>query len=265
MNNLKKQIRKFSKSHENGNTLLIGRRLKQGFDIKLSENIDRAENVTSIYNERIEIFNGGIEGNIFLKFGDNNIKIPIRKKPLGKNEDGNTDYGYYSVFESSGLKMEFDLSQIKTNIGVKSNKDLFNITRNELYLQKKVDFDDVKSKIPSNLSLKEIYNEENDFKKLALLAKRRSFLQNIINKKEEIIKTNNALCYQANSFKRTPEQIANIEELNNLKMQRDDCITKIREVESDIQQNSDKSQKFMHSALKVLDENQLEKILKNID
>ena len=48
-------------------------------------------------------------------------------------------------------------------------------------------------------------------------------------------------------------------------MQRDDCITKIREVEADIQKNADKSQKFMHSALKVLDENELQKILKNID
>ena len=265
MNNLKKQIRKFSKSHENGNTLLIGRRLNQGFDIKLSEKIDRAENITSIYNDRVEVFNGGIEGNIFLKFGDNKVKVPIRKRPLGEDEEGRTTYGYYSVFESSGFKMEFDLSQIKTNIGVKSNKDLFSITRNELYLQKKADFDDKKSKVPSELSLKEINNEEDDFKKLALLAKRRSFLQSTINKKEEIIKTNNALCYQANSFKRTPEQIANIEELNNIKMQRDDCITKIREVEADIQKDADKSQKFMHSALKVLDENELQKILKNID
>lgn len=265
MNNLKKQIRKFSKSHENGNTLLVGRRLNQGFDIKLSEKIDRAENVTSIFNERVEVFNGGIEGNIFFKFGDNKIKVPIRKQPLGEDEDGRTIYGYYSLFESSGFKMEIDLSQIKTNIGIKSNKELFSVTRNELYLQKKIDFDDQKPKIPAELSLKEIYNEEDNFRKLALLAKRRSFLQNSINKKEEIIKTNNALCYQANSFKRTPEQIANIEELNNIKMQRDDCITKIREVEANIQKNAEQSQKFMHSALKVLSENELQKILKNID
>lgn len=265
MKNLKKEIKKNSKSHENKNTLLVGRRLNQGFDIKLSEEIDRAENVTSIFNERVEVFNAGIEGNIFFKFGNNNIKIPIRKRPLGEDENNRTIYGYYSVFESSGFKIEVDLSQIKTNIGVKSNKELFSITRNELYFQKKLEFDNEKLKKPENLSLKEIYKEDDNFKKLVLLAKRRSFLQNLINRKDEIIKTNNALCYQSKILKRTPEHIANIEELNNIKMQRDDCIIKIREVEADIQKDAEKSQKFMHSALKVLNENELQKILKNID
>lgn len=265
MNNLKKEIRKFSKSTENNNTLLIGRRLLQGFDITLSDKVDRAENISEIYNERVEIFNSGIEGNVFLKFGNNKIKVPIRKRPLGEDEKGRTEFGYYCVFESQGFKMEIDLSQIKNNIGVKSNREVFNITRNELYLQKKADFNSYKEKLPETLSLKEIYREEDNFNKLALLAKRRSFLQNIINKKEEIIKTNNALNYQANSFKRTPEQISNIEELNNLKMQRDDCISKIREVEADIQKEESEAKRFMHSALKVLSKEELEKILKNID
>ena len=265
MNNLKREIRRFSKSQENNNTLLIGRRLLQGFDITLSDNVDRAENVSEIFNERVEIFNSGIEGNVFLKFGNNKIKVPIRKRPLGKDEEDRTEFGYYCVFESSGFKMEIDLSQVKNNIAVKSNRDVFNVTRNELYLQRKLDFDNQKEKLPQDVSLKEIYKEENNFKKLTLLAKRRSFLQNIINKKEEVIKTNNALKYQANSFKRTPEQVSQIEELNNLKMQRDDCVSKIREVESEIQKEESETKKFMHSALKVLSEEELEKILKNID
>lgn len=264
MNNLKKEIRSISKSNINNNTLLIGRRLLQGFDIKLSEKIDRATNITEVFNERIEIFNNGIEGDIFFKFGNNKIKAPIRKRPLGNNEDGIIKYGYYAVFESSGFQMEVDLSQIKNNIGVKSNKDIFNITRNELYLQKKLNFENDMNKLSKKLSLKDIYEEKDNFKKLNLLAKRRSFLQSLVNKQDEMIKTTNALKYKANSFKRDPEQLAKIEELNNLKMQRDDCIVKIREVESDIQKDSDKSQKFLHSALKVLSSEQLEKILKNI-
>lgn len=264
MDRVKKEIRKASKMFTNNKTLLLGRRTNQGFTISLNEKIDRAEPVGNILNEEVEILNSGIEGSINLKFGSNNIKLPVRRKPKGEDEEGRVIYSYYTLFEESGFKMEIDLSQLKTNIGVKSNKEKLDVTRTEIFYQRKLDFDKKENKIPFELSLKEIYKESEDFDKLSLLSKRRCFLQSLINKLEEIIKTNNALKYQAKCLKRTPEQISNIEQLNYLKQQRDDCIVKIREVESEIQKDATETQKFMHTALKVLSEEEIQKILENI-
>jgi hypothetical protein len=264
MDKIKKEIRKASKRYPNNNTLLLGRRTNQGFMIGLGEKVDRGNPVGEILNEEIEIINSGIEGSVILKFGNNNVKLPIRRKPTGEDEEGRTNYSYYAFFEEAGFKMELDLSQVKTNIGVKSNKEKLDVTRTEMFYQKKIDFTKENNQMPFELSLKEIYKESEDFDKLALLSKRRCFLQSLINKLEEIIKTNNALKYQAKSLKRTPEQIANTEQLNHLKQQRDDSIVKIREIEAEIQKEASETQKFMHTALKVLSEEELQKVLENI-
>ena len=259
-NKSKKEVKKASKRHPNEKTLLLGRRVNQGFNITLAEGVDRTENISDFMNESIEILNAGIEGSIRLKFAGNEVKLPIRRRPIGEDDQGNTKFEYHAFFEESGLKMEIDLSHVKTNIGIKSDQEKLDVTRTEVFYKRKMDSDHPKNKLPAELSLKEVYKENENFGKIALLSKRRCFIQNLINKLEEIIKTTNAIKYQAKSLKRSPEQIMNLEQLSFLKKQRDDSVVKIREVEADIQKESTDVQKFMHAALKVLSAEELGKI-----
>lgn len=263
-NRFRKEVKKASKRQVSQKTLLLGRRVNQGFSITLAENVDRAEPIGNILNSSVEIINAGVEGSVKITFAGNEMKLPIRRRPIGEDEDGQTMFQYYAFFEQGGMKMEVDLSQLKTNIGVKSNKEKLDVTRTEVFYQRKLDLDRKENQIPFELTLKEINKESEDFTKLSLLAKRRCFLQGLINKLEEIIKTANAVNYSARTIKRTPEQILNLEELAKLKIQRDDCITKMREVEADIQMESTETQKFMHAALQILSAEQLEEINKKI-
>lgn len=259
-NKSRKEIKKASLHHANNKALLLGRRVNQGFKITLAEAVDRAENINDFMENDIEIFNAGIEGSIKFKFGNNEVKLPIRRRPIGEDEEGNTKFEYHAFFEEAGLKMEIDLSQVKTNIGIKSDKEKLDVTRTEVFYQRKMDFEKPENQLPAELSLKEIFKEVDNFNKIALLSKRRCFFQDLVNKLEEIIKTTNAVKYQAKSLKRTPEQISNLEQLSYLKKQRDDSVVKMREVEADIQKESTDVTKFMHAALKVLSAEEINKI-----
>jgi hypothetical protein len=260
----RKEVKRASKRQVTKSTLLLGRRVDQGINISVNESVDRAESIGNILNTSVEIINAGFEGTMKLMFAGNEIKLPVRRRPVGEDEEGQINYQYYSFFEQGGMKMEIDLSLLKTNIGVKSDKEKLEVTRTEVYYKRKVDPERAENKIPAELSLKEIYKESDDFDKIALLSKRRVFLQNLINKLEEIIKTNNAIKYSAHSLKRTPEQIFNVEQLSALKNQRDGCIVNIREIEAEIQKESSDTQKFMHAALQVLSPEQIEEINKKI-
>jgi hypothetical protein len=55
------------------------------------------------------------------------------------------------------MELEIDLSQIKTNIGIQTERDIYDISRNEIFYQKEVE----QNKIPNELSLTEIVGKIN--------------------------------------------------------------------------------------------------------
>lgn len=254
-----KEIKDLSKSNKKQSRLLIGRRMNQGFHVKLDKKIDPTEPVANVFKD-IEILNSGIEGNVIIRFGQFKTKLPIRKQPIGE-KNGQQEFKYTVFYKDQYMELEIDLSQIKTNIGVQTEREVYDISRNEVFYQKEVE----QEKIPNELSLVEIYKESDDFYKVYLLQKRRVFIQESINKIEEFIKTNNALCYKSKKVKRTPELLSATTYLNELKQKRDECILKVREIECEIQQNASKTQKFMHAALKELTHEELERIIKKIN
>lgn len=254
-----KEIKDVSKSARKQSRLLIGRRMNQGLYLKLDKNVDPTEPVGNIFKD-IEIINSGIEGNVLIRFGQFKTKLPIRKQPIGE-KNGQQEFKYTVLYKDQYMELEIDLSQIKTNIGIQTEKEVYDITRNEVFYQKEVE----QKRIPNELSLTEIYKESDDFYKIYLLQKRRVFIQDIINKVEEFIKTNNALCYKSKKVKRTPELLSAQTYLNELKQKRDECILKVREIEAEIQQSASQAQKFMHTALKELNPEELERIFKKIN
>ena len=254
-----KEIKDVSKSTRKQSRLLIGRRMNQGFYVKLDKNVDPTEPVANIFKD-IEIINGGIEGNILIRFGQFKTKLPIRKQPIGER-NGMQEFKYTVFYKDQYMELEIDLSQIKTNIGIQTEREIYDISRNEIFYQKEVE----KNKIPNELSLTEIYKESDDFYKIYLLQKRRVLIQEAINKIEEFIKTNNALSYKSKKVKRTPELLSAHTYLNELKQKRDECILKVREIECEIQQTASKAQIFMHTALKELTPEELERIFKKIN
>lgn len=254
-----KEIKEASKSIRKQSRLLIGRRMNQGLYLKLDKNVDPTEPVGNIFKD-IEIINSGIEGNVIVRFGQFKTKLPIRKQPIGER-NGQQEFKYTVFYKDQYMELEIDLSQVKTNIGIQTEKDIYDITRNEVFYQKEVE----QKRIPNELSLPEIYKESDDFYKIFLLQKRRVFIQSLINKVEEFIKTNNALCYKSKKVKRTPELLNAQKYLEELKQKRDECILNVREIEAEIQQSASQAQKFMHTALKELTPEELERIFKKIN
>lgn len=259
--NVREEIKKASKFKNNDKKLLLGRRIEQGIKVNLAENVDRLCNVSDIMSEGFDIFNAGIEGTISVKVNNVAHKIPVRRRPLGKNKEGEIEFQYYAFLENNGEKIELDLSYVKTNIGIKANKEKFEVTRSEMFYKREKIID---QSLPNELCLDNIIGLENNFEKIMLLSKRRSELQKKIWRLEETIKTSNAISYQAKELKRTPSHIANIEQLFYMKAQRDDTIVEIRNVESLIQKEESQTSRFMHAALNVLSAENLELISKKI-